>query len=72
MSGEYTLGTHTFRSRLITGSGKRRVGAVTAQHVGVIHEPVSVLHYMNVEKELRPSYPKHRANQPERASVRFV
>ena len=38
----------------------------------IIHEPVSVLQNVYVEKELRLSCPKHRANQPQRASVRFV
>ena len=38
----------------------------------IIHELLSVLQNVQVEKELRLSCPKHRANQPERASVRFA
>ena len=38
----------------------------------IIQEPVRVLQNVYAEKELRRSCPKHRANQPQRASVRFV
>jgi hypothetical protein len=38
----------------------------------IIHEPVNVFPNVHVENELRLSCPQRRANQPKRASVRFL
>ena len=38
----------------------------------IIYEPFSDLQNVQMEKDLRLSCPEHRANQPQRAGVRFV